>query len=115
MPDPADDWTISVFIPDSVPPAHSPPDPSTDDHSLLECLSPAGRISRVSGRGLQQQWTDTIETLLTLGTTVSDRATDWQISEIDVGLTLSAKGELLFIAEAGAEASITFKLTRKTA
>ena len=35
--------------------------------------------------------------------------------EIEVGMTLSAKGELLFIAEAGAEASIKFVLKKKTA
>jgi hypothetical protein len=50
---------------------------------------------------------------MNLSSSVSDRTKDWTIEKIEVGLTLSAKGELLFIAEAGAKASIKFVLTKK--
>jgi hypothetical protein len=64
---------------------------------------------------LEAQWTQTVGSLMKLSSAVGERTKDWTIDEIEVGLTLSAKGELLFIAEAGAEASIKFMLKRKDA
>ena len=64
---------------------------------------------------VQEQWGKTVDTLMKMSSTIAARSKEWSIEEIEVGLTLSAKGELLFIAEAGAEASIKFTLKRKGA
>jgi hypothetical protein len=110
----AANWTISVFVPNAEPAnARPPPDPSVEPHSAFrEWLMPSGRIEHPDGELLQKQWADTIDKLLKLTSTVSERLTAWKLDEIEVGLTLSAKGELLFIAEAGAEASVKLTLKR---
>jgi hypothetical protein len=72
-----------------------------------------GAINTVSANEIKDQWNDTIDTLMELGNAISQRAAEWKIDEIEVGLTLSAKGQLLFIAEAGAEGSIKLTLRPK--
>lgn len=76
-------------------------------------LSGAKRVTRVGAVEIQAQWVRTVDALMKLSSTIANRSKEWTIDEIEVGLTLSAKGELLFIAEAGAEASIKFTLKRR--
>lgn len=108
-----DEWKIAIFVSESS--EHIPILPEDDpavDNSLRARFSGSARIARVSGEKLKQQWDETVDNLLRLTSTVSEKASGWEITEIEVGLTLSAKGELLFIAEAGAEASVKIKLNR---
>lgn len=117
MTGPNEDWTISIFVPETEAATVTLPDPSVETHSLKELkefFSGSARIQSVDARQVQPQWANTIDRLMKLTSSVSNLAKEWTIEEIEVGLTLSAKGELLFIAEAGAEASIKFKLTRKS-
>jgi hypothetical protein len=108
-----DAWTLSIFVPQVGAEPTAPPDPSAETHSIRDIFLGSGRIERVDGHGLEAQWTQTVGSLMKLSSAVGERTKDWTIDEIEVGLTLSAKGELLFIAEAGAEASIKFMLKRK--
>lgn len=107
-------FEISIFVPERDTTAPRPPDPSVEHHSIRDWMPGMGRIAKVSAEQVQEQWMRTVDTLMKLSSTVASHSKEWAIAEIEVGLTLSAKGELLFIAEAGAEASIKFKLTRET-
>ena len=62
---------------------------------------------------LKEQWQKTVSLLMGMTASLDEKAKGWRIEEVEVGLTLSAKGELLFIAEAGAEGSVKVKLARK--
>ena len=109
-----DAFEISIFVPEGDTAVALPPDPSVVHHALPSWV-PFGRVARVGAAELQEQWGKTVDTLMKLSSTIAARSKEWAIEEIEVGLTLSAKGELLFIAEAGAEASIKFTLKRKGA
>ncbi|MCF3639788.1 hypothetical protein LXM94_07370 [Rhizobium sp. TRM95111] len=107
-------WEISIFLPDAAQVYPDlPPDQATED-SLRDIARAIGRVVRVRKENVQDQWNRTLDTLMALGSAVAQKSGEWRIDEIEVGLTLSAKGELLFIAEAGAEASIKFTLKPKT-
>jgi hypothetical protein len=109
-----DEFEISIFVPEEGTAVPLPPDPSVEHHSMRDWVPGLGRVAKVGAGQVQEQWTRTVDTLMKLSSTTAARSKEWSIEEIEVGLTLSAKGELLFIAEAGAEASIKFKLTRKS-
>jgi len=102
---------ISIFVPgdtgDSMP---QEDDSAVVNHGLE--LFGGSRVKRVNAT-IMSQWEGTINRLMEMSTLIGSTAKDWTADEIEVGFTLSAKGELLFIAEAGAEASITVKLKRK--
>ena len=104
---------ISIFVPESLPAAPILPLDQAEQHSLGSIAGTIRRVSTVSLETVQAQWNGTIETLVGLTSTIAAKAKDWDIDEVEVGLTLSAKGELLFIAEAGAEASIKITLKPK--
>ncbi len=110
-------FEISIFVPEKG--AAFTPLLSREEaveHALTKGFATAlGGIARVGADKVKEQWRGTVDTLVGLGATVSERAEGWHVEEIEVGFTLSASGELLFIAEAGAEASITFKLKPKQA
>lgn len=97
---------ISLFVPESLPAPPVLPLDQAEQHSLKGVVGAFRGVTRVSMESVQSQWNSTIDTLVGLTSTIAAKAQDWEIDEIEVGLTLSAKGELLFIAEAGAEASI---------
>jgi len=106
------DWTISIFVPEGdAGPAAARRDDPAKEHSLGTWFG-WGRVEEVDATTIKEQWAQTIQTVLGLGASITDQEQDWRVEEIEVGLTLSAKGKLLFIAEAGAEASIKLKLTR---
>lgn len=102
---------ILIFIPaEASNTASRDRDPSTEEHALG--WFGGNRVERVNAK-IMDQWEDTIDRLMQMSSLIGSKAKDWTADEIEVGFTLSAKGELLFIAEAGAEASITVKLKRK--
>lgn len=108
-----DEFEISIYVPESSAITQMEGDPSVDHHSMHDWVPGLSRVAKVGSEEVQEQWSRTVDTLVKLSSTVASQSKEWSIEEIEVGLTLSAKGELLFIAEAGAEASIKFKLTRK--
>jgi len=113
MTTPRDEWKIAIFVPEAAATGVSSerPDPARD-HVSLRALNPFARIEEVPAKPLREQWAETIAAVMDLGAAARERADEWTVDEIEVGLTLSAKGKLLFIAEAGAEASIKLKLVR---
>lgn len=113
--DTRDDWELLIFVPEGEPAVEVPPDDAAEEHSLRDLIPGIKRVTRVGAAEVEEQWRRTVDTLMKLSSTVANRSKEWTIEEIEVGLTLSAKGELLFIAEAGAEASIKFTLKRRPA
>lgn len=111
--DPHAPFEISIFLPEGETVVLPPDDPAVERHSMRDLLPGFGRIAKVGAAEFQEQWSRTVDTLMKLSSTIADSSKEWSIDEIEVGLTLSAKGELLFIAEAGAEASIKFTLKRR--
>jgi hypothetical protein len=107
------DSEILIYVPDASPaPSLLPPD-QAEEHSLGSVASAFRRVVTVKAEDVRDQWNRTLDTVMGLSSAIAQRSSDWEIDEIEVGLTLSAKGELLFIAEAGAEASIKFTLKPK--
>jgi hypothetical protein len=105
---------ISIYVPQPARVVATLPVDEAETHALTKTIGEViGKVSTVPASSVQGQWNDTIDTLVDLGSTISQRAQAFKIDEIEVGLTLSAKGELLFIAEAGAEASIKVILKPK--
>jgi hypothetical protein len=113
--DTQDDWELSIFVPEGEPAVEVPLDDAAEEHSLRDLIPGIKRVTRVGAAEVQEQWIRTVDTLMKLSSAVANGSKEWTIEEIEVGLTLSAKGELLFIAEAGAEASIKFTLKRRPA
>lgn len=109
------EFEISIFVPGGDTAAALPPDPSVEHHAMRDWMPDLGCITRVKAAEVQEQWSKTVDTLMKLSSAIAARSKEWSVEEIEVGLTMSAKGELLFIAEAGAEASIKFKLKRQDA
>lgn len=95
-----DDWTVQIYV----------PSPADESPSLRDR---GGRVVDASVETLRENWRETVEKLVEIGDGVDDAQSGWGVSEIEVGLTLSAKGQLLFIAEAGAEASVKIRLSRR--
>lgn len=113
--EPEDGWILSIYVPDVGDAAEPlPDDPAVQKHALSDYLPSFGRVEKVPARSVEAQWGETLNTLMKLTTAATEKSDTWVIDEIEAGLTLSAKGELLFIAEAGAEASIKFTLKRRT-
>ena len=117
---PAKDWTLTILVPaakadeDEVRPGRQ-----TDLHATE--LHTKGLIGWVFGAEEQPinasdvagQWKDTISGIVsTVGEWTKAQADRWQVDEVTFGLTLSAKGKLMFIAEASAQGSIQVKLKR---
>lgn len=110
-----DDWELSIFVPAGERSEEVLLEDAAEEHSLRDLIPGINRVTGVAAAEVQAQWERTVDTLMRLSSTAANRSKEWTIEEIEVGLTLSAKGELLFIAGAGAEASIKFTLKRRPA
>ena len=114
MSDAKDDWTVQILAPDL-------PDPSaafredSGRYSLSGPLRQGGRVVDASVDAIKANWQETIQKLAEIGDGIDDDSAGWGVSQIEVGLTLSAKGQLLFIAEGSAEASVKITLTPRPA
>lgn len=114
-------WTIDVIAPKARADDHaeeSVADASGVRHSGGSALSRwwgDNEILPIDGDALQAEWDKTMSSVLSLANSAGSKLGSWKIDEISVGLTLSAKGKLLFIAEAGAQASFTVKLKNSAA
>ncbi len=86
--------------------------PSLDDLSLLGTLRGPATAKAVSGQAFLDSWAgvkQAIDAILADSKTDADKGL--RLSEIDVGLTVSGSGHVIF-ADAKAEASLTLKWTR---
>lgn len=109
-----ENWNVSIFVPSTTPAlVTAVPDDAPVEYHSKSIGERAGQVVEVSVDALKANWQETIAVLTTLADATDDKPSKWGLSEIEVGLTLSAKGQLWFIAEAGAEASVKFKLTRR--
>jgi hypothetical protein len=100
------DWTVQILA------------PAAGERSFRAEGEPernrrGARVVDASVDTIKANWHETVQKLAEIGEGIDDGASGWGVSEIEVGLTLSAKGQLLFIAEASAEASVKIKLTRR--
>lgn len=113
-----DDWTVQIYVPPAADPTSEADRRSTAGTTYTD--SPGlrghgGRVVEASVEALRENWRETVQKLVEIGDGVEDAESGWGVSEIEVGLTLSATGRLLFIAEAGAEASVKIRLSRRDA
>lgn len=111
-----DDWTVQIFVPSpapGMPGAYAERGMYPPQAGAPGLRERGGRVVDASVDALRENWRETVRKLVEIGEGVDDAESGWGVSEIEVGLTLSAKGQLLFIAEAGAEASVKITLTRR--
>jgi hypothetical protein len=118
---PSKDWTLTLFVPSAKADDDEGvrPGPQTELHSAE--MHAKGMISWLFGAEekpvesstVKQQWADTISGIVaTVGEWSAAQSDKWQIEEVTFGLTLSAKGKLMFIAEASAQGNVQVKLKR---
>lgn len=116
MPNERSDYEISILVPQA-PAGAAPPTPAgTGAPDAIEnhALWPWGRrVETVDLSNVEAQWSRTIGALMRLASSAGDHARGWGVEEISVALTLSASGELLFIAEAGVSGTVTVTLKRR--
>lgn len=110
------DWTFEVLVPDPVVASEDeiPAGPGSTLHSkgLLPGLF-GSKEKSVEFKDVRTQWTQTIEGIVAAVSEWSETSPGkWKIDEVNFGLTLSAEGKLLFIAKAGAQASVQVKVKR---
>ena len=89
-------------------------DPSVTTHAIQPwTVETFFDIQDLDSKEMAADWKNKLDRIVDVATHAAqtqDKA--WHIDEIEIGLTLSAKGKLLFIAEAGAEASVKVKLKK---
>lgn len=112
-----DDWTVQILAPEVPDPAaeYQDDDAPVQRHSLPVASERGARVFSESVETIKANWHQTVQKLTEIGDGIDNGSSEWGVSEIEVGLTLSAKGQLLFIAEASAEASVKITLTRRRA
>ncbi len=113
----SDEWNVRIFVPaePGVPFSgmHGYRDRGVPQAKASDARGRADRVVDASVESLRENWRETVAKLVEIGNGVDDGASEWGVSQIEVGLTLSATGQLLFIAQAGAEASVKITLTRR--
>lgn len=89
-------------------------DPSVTTHAIQPwTVETFFDIQDLDSKEMAADWKNKLDRIVDVATHAAqtqDKA--WHIDEIEIGLTLSAKGKLLFIAEAGAEASVKVTLKK---
>ena len=112
-----DDWTVQIFVADGAAPAVHEylREGGAVRHHSGPLAKQANKVVDVSVEALRANWQDTVAKLTSIGDSIDDKPSAWGVVEIEVGLTLSATGQLLFIAEASAEASVKFELAKRGA
>jgi hypothetical protein len=105
-----DDWTVQIYVPSPAPSGTSGAQGAGESPGLRDR---GGRVVDASVEALRKNWRETVQKLVEIGDGIDHGESGWGVAEIEVGLTLSAKGQLLFIAEAAAEASVKITLTRR--
>jgi hypothetical protein len=108
-------WTVQILAPRAAVPVYELREDAggVEHHSDPVGSRRGGQVVEASVDTLKANWQETIRKLAEVGDGIDDDASTWGVSQIEVGLTLSATGKLLFIAEASAEASVKITLTRK--
>lgn len=115
MTDAHDDWTVQILAPRSPERSFESPegiDP-VEQHPEAFASRRGARVVDASVDAIKANWHETVQKLTEIGEGLDDGSSDWGVSQIEVGLTLSAMGKLLFIAEVSAEASVKITLTRR--
>lgn len=117
MSDTTDNWTVQILAPRESDAAFRSPDDDgpVERHSAPVASRRGERVVNASVEAIKANWNDTVQKLTEIGDGLDSGSSGWGVSQIEVGLTLSAKGQLLFIAEASAEASVKITLTRRPA
>lgn len=110
------EWKLKIYVPGAEPEEGEEVKPGefTELHTrgpILRFL--LGEEKEVSVDKVEAQWKETISGIVsTVGDWTEATAGKWSIDEVTFGLTLSAEGHLLFIAKAGAQATVQVKVKR---
>ena len=103
------EWEMSILVPDQAQAATGVANLRTERGIF------GNHVAKIDAKDVEAQWSNTLDILMNLTSQIGAKTQDWYVDSVEVGLTLSAKGELLFIAEAGAEASIKLSLKKHDA
>lgn len=118
MSDQTDEWTVQILTPAGsrlLPTAENGSGEGPIRQHSGPVAARGAQVVDASVETLKSNWRETIQKLTAIGDGIDDDSVSWAVSQIEVGLTLGAKGQLLFIAEASAEASVKITLSRRTA
>ena len=111
----ASDWNLTIFIPDTAVVGEQE-EVEPGPHSKLHAKGPllgwfSGEEKVVNAEKAEAQWTETIKGIVSaVGEWSEATAGQWKIDEVNFGLTLNAEGKLMFLAKAGAQASVQVKV-----
>jgi len=83
-----------------------------EEHSLAPMDERAGKVVEVGVDVIRRNISAVIDALDAILPAPEHQSSGWAVDTIEVGLTLGAKGQVLFISEASAEASIKITLHR---
>lgn len=87
----------------------------SEAHSFKNWLHLSGpKEVTIDLKEAKSRWEEGLETVRELIEVSAAKAVGgWELDEVSIGMTLTAKGKLAFIAEAGVEASIHFVFKQK--
>jgi len=111
-----ENYKISILVP---PDAQSDSFRSqrTDDavkhHGIKDTLSSFWTRQEVDIESVRDQWEDTIKSLFIMTDSARGLQSGWVLDEVAISMSISAKGELSFIASAGLSGTVTIKLKRE--
>lgn len=111
------DFDFDILVPRKrlqAPGGRASTDPSVVTHALEAWKAEKFfDVEKADSQDMAADWKRKLDRIVEVATdAATTKGKAWHIDEIEIGLTLSAKGELLFIAEAGVEASVKVVLKR---
>ncbi len=106
-------WDAAILMPHGqAAPETTLGDESVVTHSKGLASWFSGDVKGVDPDIMADDWRQKLDSIVEIAGSTADSNKGWHIEEMEIGLTLSAEGKLLFIAKASAQASVKIKLKR---
>jgi hypothetical protein len=106
-------WQAAIYVPSNqgaAPVALRDESVTTHSRGLGSWLS--GEVEGLNPDVMADDWRQKLDAIVDIAGSTAETHKGWHIDEMEIGLTLSAEGKLLFIAKASAQASVKIKLKR---
>ena len=110
-------WSLQIYVPEGRAAGQRSAvrqDESVTTHSATSAMRKmfGGRVEELSQAEMEEDWKAKLTSIVALAGAASEAQKGWHVDSVEIGLTLSAKGHLLFVAEAGVEGSVRVTLKR---